>query len=81
MKEFLRHILTGIDNRTYDLVRVIGFAVGLQFLFLAGYAVVVNKQPFAAIEYGTGAGFVISAIGASLALKSKTEPTPGSDST
>jgi hypothetical protein len=76
MKEFLKHILTGIDNKTYDLVRVIGFAVGLQFLFLAQYAVMKNKQPFAAVEYGTGAGLVIAAIGASLKLKSDTEPKP-----
>jgi len=74
VKDFLIHILTGIDNRTYDLARLLGLMFGVQFLVLAAWAVITNKQPFDPVGYGTGAAAVLTAIGVAIALKSKTEP-------
>ena len=74
MREFFKHILTGIDNRTYDLARVLGFTFGLQFIFLGTWAVIVNKQPFDFMQYGGGAGSVLTALGIAISLKRKAEP-------
>jgi len=74
MKDMLRHLLTGVDNRTYDIARVLWLLGGLQFLAMAGYAVIVNKQPFAPMEYGAGLGAMLTAGGIGVAVKSRAEP-------
>lgn len=71
---FFRTLLTGKDNKTYDAIRVLGLAIGFGFVFLGGYAVIKNKQNFDFMGYGTGAGLVVTAIGAALKLKDSTEP-------
>lgn len=74
MKAFLQHLLTGIDNRTYDLARVLGLVFGVEFAFLAAWAILKNKQAFDAVAFGGGAAAVLGAIGVAIKLKSNTEP-------
>lgn len=77
MKEFLRHLITGVDNHTYDLARVLWLIGGLQYLALATWAIVVNRQPFAPMEYGAGLGTVLTAGGIAIAVKSRSEQKEG----
>lgn len=77
MKVFLRHLMTGVDNRTYDLARVLWLLGGLQFLALATWAIVVNKQPFSPVEYGAGLGTMLTAGGIAVAVKARSEPKEG----
>jgi len=70
---FTRHCLTGADNQTYDIGRVLwalAFLVGLSLVvasFLTGRA-------FDLQQYGIGVGALLTGGGVSLALKAKTEP-------
>jgi len=71
---WLTHILTGIDNETHDVARVlavVSFAVGLG---LCVYSVVVHAQPFDLQQFGIGVGAMFVSLGAALKLKEGTEP-------
>lgn len=65
---------TGIDGESYDVGKALWVLASVQFCILAGWAIVVNKQPFNALEYGGGLGLVLAAGGAAISLKAKTEP-------
>lgn len=75
IKKFLVHILTGLDNNTFDVARVLWVVSCLVFLVLAIVHVVVNKQPFDAQNFGLGAGGVLLGGGAGVGLKGNTEPS------
>lgn len=82
MNDLLKHMLTGIDGITFDPARVIGYSSAVAvvggFLFNSGWAT-VHGAAFDAQAYGVGAGMVlagIAAVGAGVAVKAKTEPTP-----
>ena len=71
--EFLQHILTGRDNLTYDLGRVLwalAFVIGVG---MAIYATVTGKS-FDLVNYGLGVSGLLVAGGAALKLKESTEP-------
>lgn len=74
MKDFLRHLLTGIDNHTYDIARVLWFWLAVQFSFEAAWALIVNKQPFDPVQYASGVAAVLTAGGFAVRVKSITEP-------
>lgn len=71
---WFRKLLTAKDNQTPDVVRIIGFLGGVQFLVNAGWDIAVRHNAFDPVAYGTGLGLMLTAIGAALRLKHTTEP-------
>lgn len=71
---FLKHILTGKDNKTYDVTKFLGTICVLVGLGLEIYSVIFGV-PFNFAEYGTGIGILLGSIAGSLKLKETTEPT------
>jgi len=72
MKDILKQLLTGKDNATYDLGRVTWLLGFVAVIFMAGYEVMhgsVNLR-----ELAEALGIVSGASGASVMMKSKTEP-------
>lgn len=74
MIPFLKDMITGSNNETFDIGRVLWALAVLTFLALAIYAVVGRGQPWDAQSYGTGLGLVLAAGGAALGFKAHTEP-------
>jgi hypothetical protein len=70
----LNDCLTGIDGVTYDPARVYGLFCVLTYLGLAIYSVAWKGAPFDYQGFGIGFGAVLAGFGASVSLKSKTEP-------
>jgi len=77
MLSWLRKLLTGRDNQTPDVVRVLGVLMGIQFMVNAGWDLVVHTHHFDPNAYGLGAAALLAAIGAALGLKRKDEPDAG----
>ncbi len=72
--KFLKDILTGIDGESYDIGKV-GWLLGfLTFLGLVFYKVAWKGDPFDTQAFGIAFGLMITALGAALNLKAKTEP-------
>ena len=71
---FLKHILTGKDNSTYDIAKFLGILCVLVGLILEVYSIIFGV-PFNITEYGTGIGILLGSIAGSLKWKESTEPT------
>ena len=72
MNELLKQLLTGKDNQTYDIGRV-SWVIGLiAVIALAFYEVMHSTVSIR--ELAEALGIVSAAGGASVAMKSKTEP-------
>lgn len=71
---WLHKLVTGKDNQTPDIVRVLGALMGIQFIVNSGWDLVVHSHEFDATAYGTGAAALLAAIGAALGLKHRAEP-------
>ena len=69
----LKHCATGLDGVTFDFVRVGGMLaiVGHIGVTIAHFVVHGIFEPTA---FGIGAGAILSAAGAGVGLKAKTEP-------
>jgi hypothetical protein len=76
MHTFFRHLLTGKDNATYDIVRLLGLLSVALALFLTGWVVLNRWQAWSLQEYGIGLGVLFGALGAALKIKESTEPGP-----
>lgn len=74
MKDFFRHILTGIDGETYDLGRVIGAMGGTAFTGIGVWQAVHGTAPFDFQSFGIGFGAMAGGVGALLKLKENSEP-------
>lgn len=74
MKSCVVHLLTGRDNETLDIGRVLWVAGVLWFMLIGGWAVIGKGQAFDPSGYGTGLGIVLAAGGIGVAAKAKTEP-------
>ena len=72
MKEILKQLLTGKDNVTYDLGRVTWLLGFVSVIFMAGYEVMHSSVSLR--ELAEALGIVSGASGASVMMKSKTEP-------
>ena len=72
MNEIIRQLLTGKDNQTYDLGRVSWLVGMVAVIALAAYEVMHNTVSLR--ELAESLGIVSAAGGASVAMKSKTEP-------
>jgi hypothetical protein len=71
---FLNNILTGADNTTHDIGRVLAALSVVTGLGLQIYAVGWRGQPFDFLAFGAGVGATFAGIGAMLKLKENTEP-------
>lgn len=80
MKGWVGRLITGIDNHTPDLARLLWLLMGLEFIGLAAWTVMFNHEHFDMVAFGTGAGLVLTAGGIAVAVKSKTEPPPKENS-
>ena len=72
MKEIFKQLLTGKDNVTYDLGRVTWLLGFVSVIFMAGYEVMHSSVSLR--ELAEALGIVSGASGASVMMKSKTEP-------
>ena len=74
IKSFLNDLATTRDGVTYDVIRVGGMLAGAVFLALATYNVVGLRQPFDAMNFGSGAAALFAGMGVGIAAKAKDEP-------
>lgn len=73
MKRFFRLLLTGRDNKTYEIGRVLLFLGVLCFLFLSVYDALTSHR-FDPMGFSAGlAGLLFGGAGG-IAVKAKTEP-------
>lgn len=73
MIEFFKHIITGIDNNTYDIGRFSFIITNILFLLFTGYVVYI-KQTFDMQSFGIAYGAICAGFGAMIKLKQDTEP-------
>jgi hypothetical protein len=78
MSAFLQSLLTGKDNRSYDVGRVLLFLGGIVFLSCT-VIVVVQSVEFDMEKFGYGLGALLGGGGVGLGAKGHTEPEPGDD--
>ena len=80
MKQFMTQLITGKDNFTVDLVRVLALIAFIVGIGLTVFVVVWKALhpdatvTFDLIAYGTGIGGLFLAVGGALKLKAGTEP-------
>ena len=72
MSQFIKQLLTGKDNETYDIGRVTWLVSLIAVIALAFYEVMQNSVSIR--ELAESLGIVSAAGGASVAMKGKTEP-------
>ena len=73
MNDFFTHILTGKDNKTYDIGRVTWLLGVLGIILLAAYEVIITST-VSLREFAESLGIVSGAGGAGIYLKKETEP-------
>ncbi len=73
MKNFYKNILTGKDNATYDISRVMLGLSTITFLGISIFAV-IQGQIWHPMEFGTGLSAILAGGGAGIGLKAHTEP-------
>ena len=66
--QLLRQTTTGPDNKTFDIVRIMGGLMALQFLANSLWAVLVSNKDFDPTSYGTGAAAMLTALGAAMRI-------------
>jgi len=72
VSQFIKQLLTGKDNETYDIGRVTWLVSLIAVIALAFYEVMQNSVSIR--ELAESLGIVSAAGGASVAMKGKTEP-------
>jgi len=75
IKKFVKHCLTGKDNETFDIARVLWALGALSFLAFVGWTV-YRSGAFDAQNFGTGFGLIMGSGGGSVWAKAKAEPEP-----
>lgn len=73
MRKFVKDIFTGVDGKTYDLGRVL-WAFSAVFSHILYGIAIYRGLAFDWMAYGGGNAALHTAFGASLLMKSKTEP-------
>lgn len=76
MPVWIKNLMTGKDNETYDFIRVAAILGVIQGLGLTLYTVVCQQQHFNLEQFGVGLGAMLGGAGAGIGLKSNTEPDP-----
>jgi hypothetical protein len=72
--DWFKHIVTGKDNQTHDVVRWGAVLGTLQALGLSSYDVIAHNAHFDLQAYGVGLGTLFAAVGAALGMKKDSEP-------
>ena len=67
-------LVTSRDGVSWDPIRVGVILAGATLLFLAGWDVIVNKQAFNALTFGSGVGALMAGAGVGIGAKHKDEP-------
>lgn len=73
MKQFFIHLFTGLDNKTWDIGRILWAKISVVYCAISGYHV-FHTGAFDPQTWAIGASAILAGGGGSLALKSKTEP-------
>lgn len=76
MRTFLKTMLTGKDNQSADVGRVIWALNAVALVGYTGWSVIGAHDAFNAITFATASGAIMAAGAASLGLKASTEPVP-----
>lgn len=83
LKRVVNDIVTEKDGQSFDIIKVVG-VIGLLIYFgLSIYTVILNPSTFNYMNWGTGFGLILGAIGGAVKVKETTEqsvPTPGGGS-
>jgi uncharacterized membrane protein YedE/YeeE len=74
LKTFANDLTTTRDGVSFDVIRVGAIVTGATFVGLAIFAVVVNKQPFDPLAFGSGAAALFAGVGVGIGAKAKDEP-------
>lgn len=73
MQRFLRTLLTGADNNSYDIIRLMAFVGGIAMIVFEGIAI-WHGVVFDPVSFSSGFSILAFGHGVSLKLKSDTEP-------
>jgi hypothetical protein len=79
MKQFMKSALTGKDNATWDVTRVLLFASGVVFLGCTVLSVIKTLQ-FDMEKFGYGFGALLGGGGVGIGAKAHAEPKDNNDS-
>ena len=71
---FWRSALSGKDNQSIDIVRLLGCAGVVVYFLLSGHAQVVQGHTFEPVTWCTALAGLILAIGGGVKLKQSAEP-------
>lgn len=71
----VRSMLSGRDNVSLDVMRVLALAIGLGLIGFTGWSM-WQGHDFSAAAYCGGAAVLLPALGAGLRWKAPTEPEP-----
>lgn len=74
MPEFLKHCLTGRDNESYDIARVLLCAGAMTYIAISIYVAIRSGQ-FEPDKYGSGLGWILGGGGIGIGAKAHTEPS------
>lgn len=71
--EFIKHLVTGIDGKTYDPSRVLWILGTIVFLIFTGYEV-YKTQHFNMTDFGIAYGAILALGASGVKIKETTEP-------
>ena len=74
LPSWLNDVLTTRDGESFDVIRVGMVLSGAVLLGLAIFNVVANRQPFDALNFGSGVAALLAGGGAGIGMKAKDEP-------
>ncbi len=74
MKEFIRGLLTGKDNRSWDLFRVM-YVVSLAIFYIYEYFEIHRSGVFNEMEFAEAIGLITVGFGGALFVKKDSEPS------
>ena len=78
VKKFLNDMFTEVDNRTFDLSKVLALMAVVNGLALTVYEVVWKGTTFNFQDYGVGVGLLFGGLAAVLTFKKESNDKPQS---